>query len=224
MNHLQLGFLIGLLGSFHCIGMCGPLAFAVPGNPDYKWKLFFDKFSYQIGRAVSYAVLGLIIGFIGKNIWLAGFQQILSVVFGGGIIIYSIIQLLPLRRKNLIDFSLVNHMIAKAIYKKSGHFIVGMLNGILPCAFVYVALATAINTSSAAQSALFMFFFGLGTLPLMFTAAVGVSFAGQTLRNTINHILPFISLLLGIWLLLRGLSLDIPYLSPILMGNGAICK
>lgn len=224
MNHLQLGFIIGLFGSFHCIGMCGPLAFAIPRKQTGNLWLVLDKFSYQLGRAVTYAVLGLLVGFIGKNIWLAGFQQTISVVFGAAIVIYSISRLLPFKRRNIANFPFINNLIATAVNKKYGHFVVGMLNGILPCAFVYVALATAINTSSAVQSSLFMFFFGLGTLPLMFAAAVGVGFAGKGLRKTINNILPFVSLLLGIWLILRGLSLDIPYLSPVLMGDGVICK
>lgn len=224
MSHLELGFIIGLFGSFHCIGMCGPLAFALPrGDKGTVW-LVLDKLSYQLGRALSYAVLGLIVGLIGRNIWLAGFQQTISIVFGAAIILYSLSRLFGFSTKRVANYHFVNGLIVKAIQKKYGHFSVGLLNGLLPCAFVYVALATAINTSSAVQSSLFMFFFGLGTLPLMFAAAVGVSFAGQRLRKTINNILPIVSLLLGIWLVIRGLALDIPFLSPVLMGDGAICK
>lgn len=224
MNHLQLGFIIGLFGSLHCVGMCGPLAFAIPNLASNKWALIWDKLLYQLGRAISYAILGFLIGLLGKRLWIAGFQQSLSILCGIFIVLYSAFRLLPSKRNINTRFPLVNEWIAKAIQKRHGHFVVGMLNGILPCAFVYVALATAVNTSSAVQSALFMFFFGLGTLPLMFSAAVGVSFAGYNVRRSINNILPVLSLFLGIWFILRGLSLDIPFLSPVLTGNTAICN
>ena len=224
MNHLQLAFVIGLFGSLHCVGMCGPLAFAIPNVPGEKWRLVLDKFLYQLGRAFSYAILGLLIGFVGRRIWVSGSQQILSIICGVLIVAYSILRLLPRGIKPNTNFTFVNTWIAKAIQQRNGHFIIGMLNGILPCAFVYVALATAINTSSAVQSALFMFFFGLGTLPLMFAAAVGFSFAGHTLRRSINKVLPLLSLVLGLWFILRGLALDIPFLSPVISGNEAICR
>lgn len=224
MNHLQLAFIIGLFGSLHCVGMCGPLAFAIPNTGSSRWRLVLNKFIYQIGRAFSYAILGFLIGIIGKKLWIAGFQQTLSILCGAFIVVYSIIRLIPLRRKFNSNFSIINDWISKAIQKRYGHFVVGLLNGILPCAFVYVALATAVNTTSPVQSALFMFFFGLGTLPLMFSAAVGVSFAGHNLRRSINNILPILSLLLGIWFILRGSSLDIPFLSPLLTGDSAICR
>lgn len=224
MNHLQLAFVIGLFGSLHCVGMCGPLAFAIPNLNGGKWKLVLNKLLYQLGRAFSYAILGLLIGALGKSLWIAGFQQTLSIICGIFIVIYSILRLLPAKRNLNISFPLINKWISGAIQKRYGHFAVGMLNGVLPCAFVYVALATASNTSSVFQSALFMFFFGLGTLPLMFASAVGISFASQAVRRSINNVLPVLSLVLGSWLILRGLSLDIPFLSPVLIGDASICR
>ncbi|MFD1629729.1 sulfite exporter TauE/SafE family protein [Pseudopedobacter beijingensis] len=224
MNHLQLAFFIGLFGSLHCVGMCGPLAFAIPNGDKKRWLVVIDKLIYQLGRAISYAFLGLLVGMLGKRIWIAGFQQTLSVVCGLVIVVYSIIRLKPNSRLSIYNFPFINNIISKAIRNKYGHFIIGVLNGFLPCAFVYIALATAINSTSAYQSALFMFCFGLGTLPLMFAAAVGVSFAGASVRKTINNILPILSLFLGIWFILRGLSLDIPFLSPVINGTEAICR
>lgn len=224
MNHLQLAFVIGLFGSLHCVGMCGPLAFAISNLNGEKWKLVLNKLLYQLGRAFSYAILGLLIGALGKSLWIAGFQQTLSIICGIFIVIYSILRLLPVKRNLNISFPLINKWISGAIRKRYGHFAVGMLNGVLPCAFVYVALATASNTSSVFQSALFMFFFGLGTLPLMFASAVGISFASQAVRRSINNVLPVLSLVLGSWLILRGLSLDIPFLSPVLIGDASICR
>lgn len=226
MNHLQLAFIIGLLGSWHCVGMCGPLAFAIPGNTN-KTTLVLEKLSYNLGRSISYAFLGLLIGLLGKQLWIAGFQQSLSIISGALIMMAAMIQLIPKLNSKIgfgkfSSFNPVQSLIIKAIKFRSGHFIIGMLNGFLPCGFVYLALATALNTSSATQSALFMFFFGLGTLPLMFIATLGFNFAKPSLRKAINNVLPWFMFLMGLWLILRGANLNIPFLSPVL-SEGAIC-
>jgi sulfite exporter TauE/SafE len=117
----------------------------------------------------------------------------------------------------------VNKLLSKALANKAGHFYVGLLNGFLPCGFVYLGLAMAVNSSSAFQSGLFMFFFGLGTLPLMLAAMVGFNFAKPAIRFQINRILPILTIFLGIWFIFKGLNLDIPYLSPMLLSSEVIC-
>ncbi|OAQ39323.1 hypothetical protein A5893_11725 [Pedobacter psychrophilus] len=223
MNHLQLAFVIGLFGSLHCVGMCGPLAFAIPYQQENKWITLIKKFSYNLGRAVSYAFLGLLIGLLGKQLWMAGLQQSISILSGVLIILAVLPQIIRLRKSNTYKpnrFTLiVNKLIGKAIKNKAGHLYLGLLNGFLPCGFVYLGLATAINTDSAYQSALFMFVFGLGTMPLMLLAMLGVNFSKPVFRQKINVFLPYITLCLGIWFIIRGLNLDIPYLSPKILGN-----
>lgn len=227
MNHLHLAFLIGLFGSLHCIGMCAPLAFSLPSREN-KISLFVEKFSYNIGRALSYALLGLLIGIIGKQLWIAGVQQSVSIISGILILIAAAFRLFPsfnfTRNWRSSLPGSVNRLIIKAINHKSGHFVIGVLNGFLPCGLVYVALATAVNTDSALQSALFMFFFGLGTLPLMLFAILGFGFVKPTLRNSINRVIPVFMILLGTWFILRGLNLNIPYLSPLIDGTQPVCN
>lgn len=227
MNHLNLAFLIGFLGSLHCVGMCAPLAFSLPTHSN-KLGVFLDKLSYNIGRAITYAFLGLLIGFIGKQLWIAGLQQFISIACGVLILIAAFFRLFPsisiLKSRKTVSFGLINKLLVKAINHKSGHFIVGLLNGFLPCGLVYVALATAVNTDSAIQSSFFMFFFGLGTIPIMLIALMGFSFAKPAIRRTINRIIPLFMILLGVWFILRGLNLDIPYLSPLINSNEAICR
>ncbi len=226
MNHLQLAFIIGLFGSLHCVGMCGPLAFALPQQAESKWITLIKKLSYNIGRAISYAFLGLLIGLLGKQLWLAGLQQGISILSGILIIAAVLPQILKSRKRqsyvpNRFTQS-VNKLIGKAIRKKAGHLYVGLLNGFLPCGFVYLGLATAVSTSSAYQSALFMFVFGLGTTPLMLFAMLGVNFSKPSFRQKINRFLPYVTLCLGLWFVMRGLNLDIPYLSPKIVGNEAV--
>src|SRR5690606_9677821 len=98
MNHLQLAFMIGLFGSLHCVGMCGPLAFALPQQQESKWLTGFKKLSYNIGRAISYAFLGLLIGLLGKQLWLAGLQQSISIISGILIIAAVLPQMIKTRK------------------------------------------------------------------------------------------------------------------------------
>lgn len=190
MNHIQLAFVIGFLGSLHCVGMCGPLAFAFPQQAENYWTLFLKKLSYNIGRAISYAFLGLLIGLLGKQLWLVGAQQAISILSGVLIVLAVLPQIIKFSNKenykpNVFN-RFINKVIANAISRKAGHFYLGLLNGFLPCGFVYLGLATAINTNSAYQSALFMFVFGLGTTPLMLLAMLGINFSKPALRQKIN--------------------------------------
>ena len=229
MNHLQLAFIIGLFGSLHCVGMCGPLAFAIPQQTEPKWITLVKKLSYNIGRAISYSFLGLLIGLVGKQFWLAGLQQGISILSGILIIVAVLPQLIKSKKTQTYHpnrFTLtVNRLIGKAIKNKAGHLYLGLLNGFLPCGFVYLGLATAISTNSAYQSALFMFVFGLGTTPLMLLAMIGVNFSKPAFRQKITSFLPYVTLCLGLWFIVRGLNLDIPYLSPKITGKETvICR
>ena len=227
MNHLQLAFVMGLFGSLHCVGMCGPLAFALQDKSENKWMLVFRKLSYNLGRALTYSFLGLLIGLAGKQLWLAGLQQTVSIISGTVILCAALPRIFKWRQFNGINYNIfsstINKLIAKALKSRAGNFYIGLLNGFLPCGFVYIALSTALNSSSATQSALFMFVFGLGTTPLMLAAMLGVHFGKPIVRYHINRFLPWLMVLLGLWFILRGLNLGIPYLSPGVDKVEAIC-
>ena len=68
---LWTALVLGLAGSFHCIGMCGPIAFVLPINRSSKTSLFYQIFLYHFGRLLSYSMIGLLFGFIGKGLYLA---------------------------------------------------------------------------------------------------------------------------------------------------------
>lgn len=217
MSNDKLAFMIGLLGSIHCIGMCGPLAFAVPSFSRGWLLLFADKLSYQLGRIVAYCILGVIMGLIGRQVLLLGFQQGLS-LFSGALILLAacsrIFKLSLLKSSPAFLLRPFNKLFSYALKHQAGHLIIGIVNGFLPCGFVYLALAGAVNTGSVATSVSYMFWFGTGTVPLMLAATVSVGFMSNLLRKRINTIIPFMMLILGFWFILRGLELNIPYLSP----------
>ncbi|MCC8425357.1 sulfite exporter TauE/SafE family protein [Mucilaginibacter sp. UR6-11] len=224
-----IAFFIGLFGSVHCIGMCGPLAFAVPSLHTRWWLIVADKLLYNLGRIITYSFLGLLIGFAGRQLWLSGLQQGVSLLTGLLVIMAGIARLFRIRlaRNKTLSVLLipVNKSLKYALQHKAGHFIVGLLNGFLPCGFVYLALAGAVNTVSPLTAARFMFFFGLGTFPLMLLATISSGFMGPAVRRRINSAMPYLMICLGFWFVLRGLNLNIPYLSPAKQQSAtAICK
>ena len=217
MSSNEIAFFIGLFGSVHCIGMCGPLAFAVPSIQNKWWLIVADKLLYNIGRIITYSFLGLLIGLIGRQLWLSGLQQGVSMVSGLLIIMAGFSRLFKIRMgKNRVlklFLSPVNRLINYALQHRAGHLVIGLLNGFLPCGFVYLALIGAINTPTPLASAKFMFWFGTGTFPLMLLATVSSGFIGPLVRRRINTLMPYLMVCLGFWFILRGLNLDIPYTS-----------
>lgn len=212
---------LGLVSSLHCIGMCGPIAFSLGLKQENLISGMSKNLIYQLGRAVTYFILGIFIGFIGVGFTAAGFQSYLS-IFAGVLMILMVF--LP---KNLEKHISPKFWIGRILIKLKSNlaqflergsyislFITGLLNGLLPCGVVYMALVGAIAAGSPLGSGIFMFIFGLGTFPLMFLAAFAGSTLHQKFRLKVVKILPYVTVLVGIIFILRGLSLGIPYLSP----------
>jgi hypothetical protein len=215
------GFLVGIMGSVHCAGMCGPIALALPTGGRTGWALLSGRLTYNGGRIVTYAFLGLLVGALGRGVALLGYQQALSIALGAMLILTSIApaaarRILPrvpgadaVQRK-------VSGALGSLFSRRSltSLFLVGVLNGFLPCGFVVAGLAGAATTGSEAGGALFMSGFGAGTVPVM----LGLSMAGYRLpgglRAKLVSLLPWFGVVLGALLIVRGLGLGIPYLSP----------
>jgi sulfite exporter TauE/SafE len=223
MNNNSLAFFIGLFGSIHCIGMCGPLAFAIPAS-DNKWLLIADKVLYNLGRVLTYSLLGLLIGFAGRQLWIYGAQQVISLVSGSLIILAGTTRLfrLSVAGQGILSrlFSPINKLLTYALQHRFGNFAVGVINGLLPCGFVYLALAGAVTTDSPITAATYMLWFGLGTFPLMFIAMVSTGFVTPSVRRRINGAIPYLMVCIGFWFVFRGLNLNIPYLSPAKQSSG----
>lgn len=210
-------FLTGLLGSFHCVGMCGPIALATPNIGQSFLEKLLAKLLYNLGRVFTYALLGLLLGSFGMGLKLAGLQQSISIGAGVIIILGVLLSSKWLNSFTGNPFSIIKgQSIAKLFQKKSyaALFLIGVLNGLLPCGFVYIGLVGSVATQDAYQGVLFMALFGLGTLPLM----LGVSMLGQflslDLRRRINKLTPVFAIIIGCVFILRGMNLGVPYLSP----------
>jgi uncharacterized protein len=218
---LLAAFTIGLLGSLHCIGMCGPIALALPVPNGTKASRLWAAILYNLGRAFTYALLGTLFGAIGQALWMLGLQQALSLSFGIFIILLVVLPALFSRIMGTPRFyrsavaSLQNRIGRQ--FKKRGFstlFIIGMLNGLLPCGFVYIALAGAAATGQWYTGAAYMALFGLGTLPLMASLILVKNQISLNLRRNLSKALPYAMVLIGSLFILRGMNLGIPYLSP----------
>jgi len=221
MEFLFTAFAIGALGSFHCIGMCGPIALALPLNRETSLRRVMGSLLYNSGRISTYALIGAFFGFLGQGFVLAGFQQSISILLG---ILVIMGVALPAAFVHKLS---PNHVIAKGIAKVKvrmqklfairsypSMFFIGSLNGLLPCGLVYLGVAGATAMGNPGEGALYMLLFGLGTWPVMVLVSFFGNWIGIGIRNRIKSAMPVLVMLMGIFFILRGLSLDIPYVSP----------
>ncbi|MDT8322604.1 MAG: sulfite exporter TauE/SafE family protein [Bacteroidota bacterium] len=214
-------FVIGLVGSVHCLGMCGPIVLVLPGEVRERGRFFFSRVLYNLGRAVTYAAMGLVVGFIGQSIALAGYQQWLGIA-AGALMILSVLlptkaarKILPTKQYDRALTALksrLGKLLANS--SQSSLFTIGILNGFLPCGLVYMALAGSLAMGSALGGAAYMFLFGLGTLPLLFAASYAGGMITGEMRRKITRLIPVGVFILGTLFILRGLSLGIPFISP----------
>lgn len=211
---LYSAFMIGLAGSLHCMGMCGPISMLLPGDKSKRGRYILGRVVYNLGRISTYSLLGLLVGLAGEQIALFTSQKVLFIIVGSLILIAFI---LPARWRQSLDVlpyvSRLNNFIKSSLsvfYKKHSLFaqlVFGMLNGLLPCGLVYAALSGAFLMSEAWESVLFMALFGLGTLPMM----LGFAFLGNSIRKMISFkpkvIYTFSYIILAIWLIFKGVNL-----------------
>ncbi|MFT3946357.1 MAG: sulfite exporter TauE/SafE family protein [Agriterribacter sp.] len=214
-------FTIGVIGSFHCVGMCGPLALSLPLKDNSLYSKFTGTLLYNSGRIVTYSLFGLVMGSIGRSISLLGFQQGLSIAAGTIILLLVILpRLFPsqFKSRNIATafFEKIRKTFGRLFFKKnqSTLFAIGFLNGLLPCGLVYLALAGATATGNIGRSVIFMVAFSAGTLPVMWTIAFWGNYINVNIRQHIRSIYPYLMMLMACLLILRGMGLGIPYISP----------
>jgi sulfite exporter TauE/SafE len=214
------GFVLGILSSFHCVGMCGPIALVLPVHTLPSGKKLAGILVYNTGRVVTYSLLGLFFGFAGRQIYLGGLQQWFSIILGCSILTALIISLVTgkARRWGLGQKVLrgLQTIIGKYIRRKQLYslFIIGTANGLLPCGMVYFAIAGALATGSLGGGVIFMASFGLGTIPFMVMLCYFGQLISISARNSIKKTVPWLMASLAILLILRGMNLGIPYVSP----------
>lgn len=213
--------ILGLLGSLHCVGMCGPIAFMLPVDRSNSFKKVSQIGIYHFGRLLAYSIIGLVFGLLGKSLYIFGIQQQLSIIIG---VLMIVVILLPHKIIGKYNFSKplyqliskVKSALGKALKKKTADtfLTIGFLNGFLPCGLVYMAVFGAVATGSLLEGSLYMVLFGIGTIPLMTTAIYLGKFLNTTIKQRIQKAIPVFVVVIGVLFILRGLGLGIPYISP----------
>lgn len=212
--------MLGLVGSLHCLGMCGPIAIALPGS-ESRLRLLASRLMYNLGRILTYALLGYIAGIGGRSIAFSGWQNGLSIAMG--ILIIAAI-LIPRRFMSWLFPSQIFGVVGARfalIWKEmfgrgtvSSLLAIGILNGFLPCGLVYVAVAASMSSGIEIDSVMYMILFGLGTVPAMLTVSLLGQAISTRVRLRLTRLVPVGAVVLGCLLILRGMSLGIPYVSP----------
>lgn len=223
---LWTAFVLGLAGSLHCAAMCGPLSLLVPVTGPTMSQRLVSRLVYNGGRLFTYVILGGLFGIFGRAFAVAGLQRWLSITAGALILLalaFSIFDFRLFLGFNRI-VAVVKSRFSQLLRNRTLFSItsLGALNGLLPCGLVYVACAAAGATAGALSGAIYMLVFGLGTVPMLVTIALG---PGSFRLNPfgVKRLIPIIAAIAGILLIVRGLGLGIPYLSPSATGHCPAC-
>ncbi len=225
---LWLAFMLGLAGSAHCAGMCGPIALALPTGGRRGLALVPNRVAYNLGRVTTYCLMGVVFGLIGRSLALAGVQRWVSIGLGVAILIgLFVARARALAIGIAVPVAWLKSALGRLLHQQTlvSQYSLGMLNGLLPCGLVYIACVGAAATGGLLSGVEYMLAFGLGTAPMM----LALGLAGQALplgfRLRLQKLIPVCLALVAVLLILRGLALGIPYLSPDLTGDqpGACC-
>jgi sulfite exporter TauE/SafE len=201
--------------------MCGPIAIALPIPNANNISFVIGRLLYNLGRVATYSFLGAVFGLLGSRLVISGFQQSVSITLGIAILIAVLIP--PKYKAKISQHTIIQKITLPLksgisdLFKRgtfSAMFLIGLLNGLLPCGLVYVALAGAIASGNAISGTLVMILFGLGTIPMMFAATIFGKFINLNIRRKITKAIPVFAVILGILFIVRGMGLGIPYLSP----------
>lgn len=219
MEFLAAAIALGFLGSFHCIGMCGPIALALPVHHRPATIKYLLILLYNLGRISTYALLGFVAGLLGKTFVMAGLQQALSISVGIILLSSVIFSFKGLAQTNQLFLALQRGLSRLFSIERSSAgggslFLIGLLNGLLPCGLVYMGLAGAVATGDMVEGVLFMVAFGVGTVPMMLLLPLFSASISPFLRKRIQKAVPVVVAVMAILLIVRGLNLGIPYLSP----------
>ena len=214
---LYTALILGLSGSLHCVGMCGPIALALPLSTRERMSVWGQAAIYHSGRILTYGLMGLLFGMLGRGIALAGWQKSISIGLGimilAGVFFSWSIEHQVVKIPGLNRFlQTIKKQLGKnlRINTPSATFRVGMLNGLLPCGLVYVALFGAISTGDLLAGGLYMLVFGLGTTPLIFSLMIAGKRLPLSWKGVLAKLSPVLLTIVALLLIYRGVHLQIP--------------
>jgi uncharacterized protein len=224
---LWTAFVLGLVGSLHCAGMCGPLALALPKTGGNIPGFVAGRAAYNVGRIITYCLMGIVVGFAGRTLLMAGVQRWLSILLGVLLLVgFFGSRKLALWRPATLLVEQLKVRIGALLRQRSlvSLGVLGLLNGLLPCGLVYVAAAVAATTGGMFPGARYMTAFGFGTVPMMLAISLSGKLVPFSWRLKLGKAIPVSVFIVASLLILRGLSLGIPFLSPDLAAGNCCHK
>jgi uncharacterized protein len=220
---ISTAFIMGVVGSLHCIGMCGPLALALPLGHRSDAGRLAGGLIYNLGRITTYAAFGFVLGLAGEHLFSAHLQSILSISLGVLILLYLFIPVKHKASSAIISwankpFICIRKAFGRLVQSRNytSVFSIGLLNGLLPCGMVYLAITSSLLTGTGMKGSLFMALFGAGTFPAMLATTYFGSYVNQQIRFKLRKAVPYFLFVMAALLVLRGLNLGIPFISPAL--------
>ncbi|MEE9573607.1 MAG: sulfite exporter TauE/SafE family protein, partial [Candidatus Neomarinimicrobiota bacterium] len=179
MEFIISGTVLGFVTSFHCVGMCGPIAIALPLHGNSKFEKLAGGLLYNLGRTTTYIIFGFIFGLLGQSLGALGFQRWVSVT--AGVLIIITVLFPSLFRSNFITLGIFNSLLSKVKYalkklfstrSRGSLYSIGLINGLLPCGPLYMAFIISTGTGNTVNAAIFMLMYGLGTIPMLFLITI----------------------------------------------------
>lgn len=208
---------MGLISSFHCVGMCGPIALALPVHKHTRAQQVVGVLAYNAGRALTYAMFGMVIGTLGASLAWLGALRYASIAVGVAMLAYVFWPSglehrlhMPLFWQKIVGFLRQRMVTYLKKTDLSGMLLLGMLNGAIPCGMVYMALLSSVATGNVWGGAIFMVLFGLGTMPAMLALGIAKQQFTPALRTRIRKLTPVLVAIAGIWLVARGVMTSPP--------------
>ena len=200
-------FVIGLFTSLHCVGMCGGimLSQSISNEVKGKFQSFRPSLYYNAGRVLGYTVLGGIVGAIGSVLSVSiGFMSGVAIVAGIFMIVMGLNMAGFTIGKKYLSIPLPSHSLQK---KGKAPFLVGILNGLMPCGPLQTMQIYALGTGSALEGATSMLVFALGTLPLMLSFGTLTSLFSKDSTKRIMKLSGVFVMVLGVIMTSRGLAI-----------------
>lgn len=221
-------FMIGLLTSVHCVAMCGGICLSqcVPQNAYRKGTggtktTLRPSILYNLGRVLSYTLIGGIIGMLGSVISFTGTMKGMVQILAGAFMVImglNMLSIFPWLRKFNPRMPKV---FAKKIHiqqKSNRPFYIGLLNGLIPCGPLQAMQLYALSTGNPLEGAFSMFLFSIGTVPLMFAFGAFSSFLSKKFTSKMMSVSAILVMVLGVFMFRSGTALSGFYL-PVPVGT-----
>ncbi len=204
-------FLIGLMTSVHCVGMCGGICLSqcVGVKGESKAERIRPSFLYNLGRVISYTIIGAIVGAIGSVISFNGIMRGAVALFAGVFMVImglNMLDIFPFLRR--FSLRMPKFLTGDLQGKSNSPLFVGLLNGLMPCGPLQAMQLYALSTGDPIRGAISMFLFSVGTMPLMFGLGAVSSLLSKKFTAKIMAVSAVLVIILGVGMFNTGLSMS----------------